>query len=652
MSGSKRDETLATDVATSDAASVEFARLDPATRTELGAALLALDPWGLGGAVIRAPRHDIAERFVARVAALLPAGTPLRRLPLSIPDDRLLGGLDLAMTLALGRPVAERGLLATLDGGVLVVPAAERVGASLAARITQMMDTGTVPSRAPGASAVAAARVCVIALDESEADEEPVHSSIADRLAFRVELQSASHSFSELPHTDAPVTASNANPELELFSAADLEQARALYPRVRATDAQLSALVSSAEMFGVDSLRAVRAALRVARGCAALDNRALVNEQDVATAATLVLGPRATRIPAPPEDSAQPEEPPPPPPSDEQQDSRDDAEDSDVRELEERIIEAMQATLPVGLSIDAPSRAPKAGSETGRSGADRSGGLRGRQVGTRRGDPRGGGRLDIVETLRAAAPWQKLRARTPAADSSAPAQHAAHLHRESSGRTVRVQVRPDDFRIRKLFEPAGTTAIFVVDASGSSAVNRMAEAKGSVELLLAESYARRDEVALIAFRGAQAEILLPPTRAIAAAKRALAALPGGGGTPLASAIDRAVELTMRARREGNDTVVVFLTDARANVARDRSGGREAAMRDALQSAKVLRSLEGTTLLIDTSPRPSQQAQDVANEMGARYVALPRTDARSIHAAVSGSLSGAATQRAGRQPASR
>ena len=138
---------------------------------------------------------------------------------------------------------------------------------------------------------------------------------------------------------------------------------------------------------------------------------------------------------------------------------------------------------------------------------------------------------------------------------------------------------------------------------------------------------------MIAFRGARAEVLLPPTRAIAAAKRALAALPGGGGTPLASAIDRAVELTLRARREGNDAIVVFLTDARANVARDGSGGREPAMADALQSARVLRGLEGTVLLIDTAPRPGAQAQEVAAAMGARYVALPRTDAQSIHAAV-------------------
>lgn len=573
---------------------------------ELAAAVLALDGVALGGAVVRAPRSDLAESFVARVRALLPASAPHRRLPLAIPDDRLLGGLDLAMTLAHGRPIADRGLLAALDGGLLVIPGAERIGAALAARLTQVLDLGVVPSRLRTYDRAEHhdARVMLIAVDEAEADEEPVHGAITDRCAFHLTL--------------------DAQPLPTLYSRDDIAAAAAMLPQVDVGGgmSQLRTLVHTAELYGIHSLRAVRAALRVARCLAALDGRRATNDADVSTAAALVLAPRATRLPAPPPDAANDAEPPPPPPDDAHDDSqRDDAEpdEQDVRELEERVIAAIAAALPLGLTTDAPSRPPKSGRAAGRAGADRSGGLRGRQVGTRRGDPRGGGRLDLVETLRAAAPWQPLRTRAEAARRDA--------------LRPRVLVRPDDFRIKRLFEPAGTTAIFVVDASGSSAVNRMAEAKGAVELLLAESYARRDEVALVAFRGTQAEILLPATRAIAAAKRALAALPGGGGTPLASAIDRAVELTLRARREGNDTIVVFLTDARANVARDGSGGRVRAMDDALRSARALRGLEGQVLLIDTSPRPSPQAQEVATAMGARYVALPRTDARSIHAAV-------------------
>ncbi|MFN5457531.1 VWA domain-containing protein, partial [Bradyrhizobium sp.] len=107
---------------------------------------------------------------------------------------------------------------------------------------------------------------------------------------------------------------------------------------------------------------------------------------------------------------------------------------------------------------------------------------------------------------------------------------------------------------------SGTTTIFVVDASGSSALQRLAEVKGAVELLLAECYIRRDEVALIAFRGKGAELLLPPTRSLTRAKRSLAALPGGGGTPLSAAIFAATELALAVKAKGQAPTIVLMTD--------------------------------------------------------------------------------------------
>jgi magnesium chelatase subunit D len=218
--------------------------------------------------------------------------------------------------------------------------------------------------------------------------------------------------------------------------------------------------------------------------------------------------------------------------------------------------------------------------------------------------------------VRAAAPWQEVRRRlVPAAPRE------------------RLQIRTDDFRVRRYVERNGTTVIFVVDASGSAALHRLAEAKGAVELLLGESYARRDLVSLIAFRGTRADVLLAPTRAIAAAKRALAALPGGGGTPLATAIDRAREQALLARRAGQDAAVVFLTDARANVARDGAGGRPQAEQDALASARAFSAMGLQAILLDTSPRPSAFAATLAAAMRARYVPLPQSDARAISRAV-------------------
>lgn len=585
-----------------------------AQRASLAAALLAVDPVGLGGVLLRAVRADASQAWLDALRELLPGGAPVMRLPVGIPDDRLLGGLDLAMTLATGRPVSERGLLSRADGGVVVMPNAERASPGLIGRLAAALDTGVVPPRGPS-DEPSPARLALVAIDESEPDEEPVAAALADRLAFSLTV------------TPGDV----ATP----LSRDEVRSARALFASVRVTDAQVATLVGVGAAFGVDSLRATSIAMRAARACAALDGRGQVRDDDLATAATLVLGPRATRRPVPEEQHAEepPEQARPPEPQAEQDDaSPDSLEES--KGLEDRLIAAVTTALPLTLHSEQSGARRPAGAKEGRAGGDRAGGKRGRQVGTRRGDPRAGGRLDLLETLRAAAPWQRVRG---GLDAPAAARLATQAGPRASVRRSRILVRVDDFRLRHLVEPAGTTAIFVVDASGSAAVARLGEAKGAVELLLADAYSRRDEVGVIAFRGTTAEVLLAPTRAVAAAKRALAALPGGGGTPLASAIDRAREQVIQARRLGNDTVVVFLTDARANIARDGTPGRAQAEADAKASAQALRALAGTTLFIDTSTRPAPQAQAMAQLLGARYVALPRTDARGIHAAVSAAM---------------
>lgn len=601
----------------------------------LAARLLAVDPAGLGGALVRAARYDHVDEWLTALREALPDGTPMRRLPLGIPDDRLLGGIDLALTLAEGRPVAEQGVLAATDGGVIILPSAERASEGLQARLAQALDTYSVPAPRGLAVERVAARIGVIALDEGDGEDERVGIALADRLAFHLALDTRA----------TPEAAGDADDHDRLDASARRARtlaARARLEHITIDDDAVRTVVALAVRLGVESMRAVLFAMRVARANAALDARPMVGEDDLAVAASLVLGPRATRFPAPEEEQeAPPEQPEPEPPeAKEQDDSEQQPSADELKELEEMLIRAALTTLPKSLlaSDSAPARPGKTG---GRSGEDRAGGKRGRQVGTRRGDPRSGGRLDLLETLRAAAPWQRIRRRLREAAAAERAEDAGVTSSRAvpSISGVSVQVRRDDFRLRRLHEPAGTTALFCVDASGSAAVHRMAEAKGAVELLLAESYARRDEVGLVAFRGAKAEVLLPPTRAIAAAKRALAALPGGGGTPLASAVDRMRELVAQARRSGQETVAVFLTDARANIARDGTPGRPLAESDALASATALRAMGGTTILIDTAPRPGAVAERLAAAMGARYVTLPRTDAREIHAAVSAAMPG-------------
>ena len=160
-------------------------------------------------------------------------------------------------------------------------------------------------------------------------------------------------------------------------------------------------------------------------------------------------------------------------------------------------------------------------------------------------------------------------------------------------------------------------------------MQRLAQAKGAVELLLAQSYARRDSVCVIAFRGTQAQCLLPPTRSLVRAKRALAGLPGGGGTPLASALHMCLDQALKLRREGSTPQLVVLSDGRANVNLQGMGGRVAAQADAQHLAQQWAAYGLEALWIDTALQPEPLAQAMATTMGARYLPMPHVQAQRL-----------------------
>jgi magnesium chelatase subunit D len=550
----------------------------------------------------------VRERWLARLARELPA--PPRRLPLAIRDERLLGGLDLAATLQAGRPVAQRGLLAEIDGGVLLVAMAERLAPATAARLATVMDRGEVRVERDGIAITQPTRFGVIVFDEGLADDDPVPPALTDRLAMHIDLSSIS------PREAVDI------------EDGDLAEVRALLPRVRVGDEVLQALCSAAATLGINSLRAPLLALNVARAHAALAGRDEVDAEDAGVAARLVFAPRATVLPPAPDAESAPPEPEGPPAPEEQapEQSADDTTPPDPAEaheppgapqgpLEDRLLDAAIAALPPALLalLQSEQAARERARAAGKSGALQKAARRGRPAGVRRGEPHRGERLNLIETLRAAAPWQRLRG----------------VVRQGPEASTRIAVRVDDFHISRYRQRRGTTTIFVVDASGSAALNRLAEAKGAVELLLADCYVRRDSVAVLAFRGAGAELLLPPTRSLVRAKRCLAALPGGGGTPLAAAIDAATALADSVRRRGDTPLVVLLTDGRANVALDGSGGRVRAEADAEGAARRLRAGGAAVLLIDTSPKPYPQAERLAETMQATYLPLPFAGAQAL-----------------------
>ena len=557
----------------------------------LAAALLAVDP-GLGGAVLRGRAGPARDAWTSLLRRLSGPDAPWRRVPLQAGEDRLFGGLDLAATLSTGRPVTARGLFAESRGGTVLAACAERLPVATAARIAALLDDAT-------------ADLALVALDEG-VDEEAVPSALADRLALHVAVD-------HLPPA-SPATAPRP---------AQVAAARTRLAGVSTPEAAIADLCEVAARLGIVSLRAPLHALRTARAAAALAGRDHVAEADLAAAVRLVLMPRARQLPAPQEatqeaiqDTAPPPDTPPdqsaeetPPPSPDSETPDDGAAAGD------RLLEAARAALPPGLlealalTAGAKPRTPAhgVGGAAGRSP------LRGRPVGVRRGELRGGARLALVETLRAAAPWQPLRRAALPPGRAAPP----------------VLVRPDDVRLRRFVQRTGTVTVFAVDASGSAALHRLAEAKGAVQLLLADCYVRRDQVALVAFRGTAAELLLPPTRSLARASRCLSGLPGGGGTPLAAGIDAAGAVADAARRRGLTPLVVLLTDGRANVGRDGRGGRPRATEEALAAGRMLRAAGTRALLIDTSPQPYAPARGLAEAMGARYCPLPAASAAAV-----------------------
>ena len=600
------------------------------------AALFAVDPVGLGGVALRSPACDNRDQWLALLKSLLPTQTPLRRVPLNINDTALLGGLDLGASLQAGKPIALKGLLSQADGGVLVLAMAERMSLSSAARFGSVLDTGMVALQRDGLDTSAKASLGLVALDEGASDDEQMPAGLADRLAFRL-LMGAQDEDEEGPE----------------WTAQEVLNARERLSQVTIDDEAVQALCAAALALGIDSLRASVFAVRVARAAAALAGSNTVEEEHTGVAARLVLAPRATRLPpaAPPENEAQDtpaenqeppknsdsdnkSEPPEPPskpdaPDAENKDEsnadgdQEEAQDEDPglpENLAELVLEAAQAAIPSGLLARLKmgqlhrAKTPTSGS----AGALQKNALRGRPVGARKGEPRAGQRINVLETLRAAAPWQKLRQRQQA---------------PTDGQIQRIVVRKEDFHVTRFRQSGQTTTVFVVDASGSSALNRLAEAKGAVELLLADCYVRRDSVAVLAFRGQTAELILPPTRSLARAKRSLAGLPGGGGTPLAHAIDAAILLADQLRKKGETPIVVLLTDGKGNIARDGRPGRAQAAADALAAATEMRLRGFSTLLVDTSPQAQDAAKNLAQAMGAQYLALPYAGANSLNQAV-------------------
>jgi magnesium chelatase subunit D len=543
--------------------------------------LLAIDPVGLRGLWLRSRAGPVRDRVLAALAALGP-----RKLHPFITDEALMGGMDLSATLASGEMHRHAGLLET--PGFLALTMAERCPPGLAVRLGQALDQD--------------AGLALVAQDEAAEEGEGLPAALADRLGLFVDLDSFAWGETQEFALSLPLIAT--------------AQARLAH---MATDAAQARLVHVAADLGIASLRAPLLALACARAHAAWRGAGAIAEEDLEIAVALCYAHKARHFP---ETAPEPEDAPPEPPQTPPEEGG--AQNESLQDIpEEMLIDAARSALPPGLlaQLQAARVARAMGGNSG-AGAARKSLRRGRPLPSRAGKPGAGARVDVIATLRQAAPWQKMRrAMMP-------------------GRGVdRLLLMPADIRIKRYQDQTDRVLIFVVDASGSAALARLAEAKGAVELMLAEAYSARDHVALVAFRGHSAELCLPPSRSLVQTKRRLAGLPGGGATPLAHALQIALATAEQARGHGMAPTLAFLTDGRGNIALDGSANRAQAGAEAAQIARAIAARKIPALVIDTSLRPKPQLAELAAQMRATLIALPRADARTLSTTLSAALGG-------------
>ena len=592
--------------------------------------IFSVCPHKLAGIRIELPHFEYRQALVSSLKSILPNELNILSIPSDVSSEDLTGGIDFLGSLREGVKVYREGLLAKKknNGQILLLNTTRDIDRTVSNLLCADLDkTLEIPN----------ASNCgfnsLIVFEELPFNKEDKNQNVPHAINERLALTILGAELAEDYNLD-----NLAMSEEEIHN---VDNARKIFPDVILDANQLSTLVAISSELEVEGFRQVFFAITVSKIIAALQGRIQVDDEDIKIAASLVFLSKAKSIPSQEDEnqlSIENEDTDTPTEENlmEERNQIDnsgssiiDSRDDERQSIENETVEDSPANLDSSMQniflseeflqtilSGELSKRLKGSSSFGRGQTfirNTSSGKNYSSMRWRQGLPH---KIKIVDSIQAALPYQVERRTDKNFDEN-----------------MLLRILPEDLRVSKKRNRVRNTTIFLVDASGSSASKRLGEAKGAVELLLAECYIRRDEVALISFRGTRSNLLLEPTRSLVRAKKCLRGLKGGGGTPMPAALEHAFNLCCSELSHGKSPVLVILSDGGANVTKSGVGGRSKAFEESLKSAELFNSHTIKSIFIDIADNPAPQTRFLADKLGATYLPLPRASSRKILDAV-------------------